>query len=466
MAGSEKSFQPFFFLITFWGKTYRDYFLDICLASLLAEGNIPALNKQRRSRILICTTDDDRRAIDQHPLMMRAREFVQVEFIEIPFPEPGLGKMLAMSKGHMLLSQAAFEAKAYGVFLTPDLMLSDGSCIALERLADAGRKVVLTVAIRFAYETLWPQLGEAGFVVPGEPLAVPPRKLMAMALQCLHTETLRYDFDSPWFADVPVSVYWRVPDKSGILIHSFSWAPLLVDYAHLAGHDTETFRDWTLDGDYIYRNFPDPRDIYVVTDSDEISLVSFTREADLHFELIPRIVRGPKKWQTFLKLDLLSALARGPIMDPLKRAIFPIPVRLHSADLTLQWAGTEGRVRALLTHAGLHRYAVRAAGRDTNSATSGVPAIYMGHSSYWSQYFSCLVTNCSIHGYRLSLRTFTALRICHRKIKFGINYAGQVVGFLHRHRKNGAYIARRIQVELGLLPPLAKPGHTVEKSDA
>ena len=63
-----------------------------------------------------------------------------------------------------------------------------------------------------------------------------------------------------------------------MIIHSFSWAPLLVDYSAIKKHDTSTFENWTLDGDYIFQNFKNIDLIHVVEDSDEIMLVSFTSE--------------------------------------------------------------------------------------------------------------------------------------------------------------------------------------------
>ena len=122
-----------------------------------------------------------------------------------------------------------------------------------------------------------------------------------------------------------------------MIIHSFSWAPLVVDYGSLARHDTETFENWTLDGDYIYRNFPDPGDMYVVTDSDELSLVSFTKETDLHFDLIPELKKSHGILSEAYKVSLIRTLKNSAVMDPLKRSIFPMPVLLHSVGISGEW---------------------------------------------------------------------------------------------------------------------------------
>ena len=327
----ESSLRPFYFTVVFWGAEHRAYFTDLLVASLLSPNNIPALKKERRSKFLIVTTLQDWRALQDHVLFRRLCLYVEPIFFEMPFPQKGDLKMLVMSKGHKQVSMKAYEDQAYGVYVTPDLVLSDGSVSAMERLAEEGKKVVLCVAIRFQQETILPELEQKGFLAPGCPLSMSSRELMDVALKHLHSETLRYEFEAPYFADSPISVYWWTVPGQRMIIHSFSWAPLVVDYGALKHHDTQTFENWTLDGDYIHRNFPNPGDVYVVTDSDEISLVSFTKEADLHFDLVPE----PKKAQYGIlthvyKVGLIRALKDSLIMDPLKRYIFPKGVLLHS----------------------------------------------------------------------------------------------------------------------------------------
>ncbi len=335
---AHNALRPFYFAVIFWGEVHRNYCTDLLMASLLSPGNIPALNPERKSKFLIVTTRSDWDALQSNGIFNQLKRYVEPVWFEMPFPGPDELKMLVMSQGHRLAVTKAFEDRAYGVFVTPDLVLSDGSVAAMERLAEAGKKVVLSVAIRFGQEILLEEMQREGYLTPGMPLVLPPRDLMRMALRNLHTETLRYEFDAPYFADQPISVYWRVPDGDGLIIHSFSWAPLVVDYEALHHHDTSTFDEWTMDGDYIYRNFPDPQDVYVVTDSDEIVLVSFTKEADLHFDLhydLRRVYR--KRFEAICKVGRIRSLWKSSIMDPLKRSIFPQPVYLHSNDISGAW---------------------------------------------------------------------------------------------------------------------------------
>lgn len=337
MTPHPQELRPFYFMATFWGATYREYFTDLLLASLLAPGNIPALRRERQSKFLIVTTRQDWDALQAHPLFQRLASFVEPIWFEMPVPGQEEPKMLVMSRAHRQMTAKAFQDRAYGVFLSPDLMLSNGSIRSMERLVANGKKVVLAVAIRFRHETMLAELEQLGYFRPGCALAVGSRNLMRVALRHLHSETLRYEFDAPWFAEYPISVYWWVRRGEGMIIHSFSWAPLVVDYAAVVHHDTRTFEKWTVDGDYLNRNFPDPGNIYVVTDSDEISVVSLTKESDFHFELEPYLQNRSRATVTWYKRQLIRTLFESDVMDPLKRHIFPTPVYLHAARISPTW---------------------------------------------------------------------------------------------------------------------------------
>ena len=55
--------RSFYFIVVMWGAKYRDYFLEYCLPTLLAPGNLPALATKRPSKFLIATTLKDWREL-------------------------------------------------------------------------------------------------------------------------------------------------------------------------------------------------------------------------------------------------------------------------------------------------------------------------------------------------------------------------------------------------------------------
>jgi len=131
------------------------------------------------------------------------------------------------------------------------------------------------------------------------------------------------------------AAWWRVPGEDGIVLHSLSWAPLLLDYDAIAEHDTSTFDQWTLDGDYLFNNSKNIKKLHVVQDSDEMFLASWgplgerpVRKTRFPFD---RLIAGH-----FFKQSFYSGF-----FDPLKRRIFFLPVRWHSKPLNERWAGVE-----------------------------------------------------------------------------------------------------------------------------
>ena len=325
---STTALRPFYFLVTFWGGAYVDDFLDFCLASLMAPGNLPALKSTGwPCRIVICTTPADIVHLKTRPFFNQVAAGFPVDFIEFSGPGEGEGKMLTMSRGHVLLSSRAHRDRALAVYLTPDMIFSARAIDCVGRAARDGVRALLVPAIRYSQEAVLDRFAKDGIRVGGLPLAVPERKLAEIGIESLHSETRRYEFEKPWFATFPISVYWRA--AAGMVLYTFSWAPMLLDYGAMDGaHDQSTFEKWTMDGDYVYRNFDQPGHTRIVTDSDELMLVTLTREADLRFDLKPH-------WAMRGELARRVAIARcyrHPSMDPLKRRIFSTATLIHTGS--------------------------------------------------------------------------------------------------------------------------------------
>lgn len=342
---------PFYFLVVFWGAKHRGYFVDYCLASMLAPGNIPALVDKAGSRFLICTTADDWRALQADPLFRRLAGLIAVELVEIDFPGPDENKMNVMSRGHKRLTEKAFSARAYGVNLNPDTLFCDGTIEQLQRLARAGKKLVFHAAVRFELEGVKAEMQAKGILKPGMRLAVRPRDGVDIALRHRHSELRACNFDAPFFWDFPVHTLLDVPGEHGIVIHCFSWAALLVSYGDVDDHDTSTFEDWTLDGDYIFRNFGDldfDRDVHVVRDSDEIFVVSVTPRDEANVPDTPARIKSFRVIGEWFKGLLIDKVFLDDRIDPMKKLMFLEPVRMHSRDLSPAWRRAEERLHRIL----------------------------------------------------------------------------------------------------------------------
>jgi hypothetical protein len=159
--------RPFYFVVVFWGETFRNYLADYCLPSLLAPGNIPALRRGNH-KFIFCTTRQDWEAISATVIVSVLKKHIEPHFIEIPPAPPGMSGCEHMGLGHKAAAEMAYRDGAYGVFLTPDLMISDGTVAALCRHALTGTRVVLVAALRFGEEPLFQRLAAASVLKTGE----------------------------------------------------------------------------------------------------------------------------------------------------------------------------------------------------------------------------------------------------------------------------------------------------------
>src|SRR5262249_8432816 len=112
--------RPFYFILVLWGERFRNYFLDLCLPTLLSPSNLPALATQPRRNLLICTCPDDWAAMRAAPVFALLERHVDPVFIEIPPCPPGLSGCIHMGIGHCRGCELAYAAKAYPFVLTPD----------------------------------------------------------------------------------------------------------------------------------------------------------------------------------------------------------------------------------------------------------------------------------------------------------------------------------------------------------
>src|SRR5439155_2535037 len=83
---SLRSMRPFDFMVPFWGKRYREYFVDLCLPSLLAPNNLPSLRVEDGHRFLIATTIEDWNAIERLPIMDELRRYAAPVWIAVSGP--------------------------------------------------------------------------------------------------------------------------------------------------------------------------------------------------------------------------------------------------------------------------------------------------------------------------------------------------------------------------------------------
>jgi hypothetical protein len=351
---SPETLRPFYFVVVFWGETFRNYLADYCLPSLLAPGNIPVLGGGKH-KFIFCTTPHDWEAIGATGIFATLRKHIEPHFIEIPPAPAGRSGCEHMGVGHKLATQMAHRDGAYGVFLTPDMMVSDGTVASLRKHAQAGTRVVLVAALRFGEEPLFRHLAELGALKKGgylseeaTPLCITSRKMVNACIHSFHSESQRYEFDASYFVSFPSACWWKVPGEDGIVVHSLSWAPFLLDYSAIDNHDTTALENWTMDGDYVHQNIRTGSKIHVVTDSDEMMLVSWAPLSDRPQSLRSNPLKMLPVIGELIKGGTLRASLLSGLFDELKLRIFFLPVRWHVREVTPAWKETEERAARVL----------------------------------------------------------------------------------------------------------------------
>lgn len=348
--------RPFHFIVVLWGERFRNYFLEYCLPSLLSPGNIPALSTRAPGKFLIASRPEDWAAMKETPIFRLMERYIAPVYVELPPCPPGRAGCTHMGIGHILCSDISFREKAYTVIMMPDSMLSDGTVARLQTLIAAGAEVVLTTALRFGEESFFDGLETSG-VLPAEscrdsgmPLIISGRQMAHAAVHGFHAETLHYEWDSacfpPFIPSVPAAAWWRVPGEDGIVLHSLIWMPLVVDYGAIGKHDTSTFENWTIDGDYVIKNFRKLDAIYAVIDSDEAFIGSWGPPGKLPLGFEMRSLFGAVGKGAMFRSTFYSG-----VFDAIKRRVFFLTVRWHAREINARWHPVEQRaMRTILTY--------------------------------------------------------------------------------------------------------------------
>jgi len=283
------------------------------------------------------------------PSIQEIGQFLELVHLEILPPPLGVSPTVHMGVGHKKATACCFEDKAFGVALTPDLILSDGTVANLVDAVRRGDALVLCAALRFAEEPFFEELRNMGYADivsasagPRRSLALSGREMVRLGLSAFHSQTKSYHIDSPAFPDGSPAAIWSVPGGGGVLIHSLTWAPLLMDYAVVERHDTTALDEWTMDGDYVEANFGGANGIHVVDDSDEMMLISWAPSYDRPIDLQGGCLRRwfPSFCRWFNGIRFRHGVRTGRF-DDLKRKILLQPVRWHVTDLNENWRDVE-----------------------------------------------------------------------------------------------------------------------------
>jgi tetratricopeptide (TPR) repeat protein len=251
----------FYFVTPVWGVNHLGLFLNVGLPSLLSSGNIPGLTSSEDCRFLIYTRAEDEGRLVEAPVFHRLQSCLSVEIHIIA--EPISNAHRVMTDCHVDTLRRADEDDAAAIFIPPDCVWSDGSMVAVGRIARSGKSMIHMSGIRLDRDAIVPRL-QSHLSKDGCALTISARQLVALGLAHLHPIAFTHFWNEHSGGLMPANLYWTVPGE-GLALRCFHLHPLMVK----SQIKFAPFKS-TIDDDLALHACPDFTRDHVVTDSEEI----------------------------------------------------------------------------------------------------------------------------------------------------------------------------------------------------
>jgi hypothetical protein len=277
--------RPFLIVNVVWGPTYVAEFMDQCVASLLAPGNLPLLAGRYDVHFFIFTTPADEPTLRQHPLFPHLEETVHVHIVhyddELVFLRKPLAdrygkvnryganladyfarlwKFCLMSGAHYVTLEAGRRLDAFVTTMCGDNVLNDRAFARIAELMETGTDLVEVTVVRLTRSEVVDRLTVGARQQDGV-LVLPARKLVDAIIDHMPRE---YFVDCYDFARFPLMLCWRI-GSDGIVVHSNHFQPLCVRAGalqHVLGLTIDP-----LDGRFVARHFGQWGRIHIVDDA-------------------------------------------------------------------------------------------------------------------------------------------------------------------------------------------------------
>ncbi len=275
---AKRKSPPLMLSTELWGSAYLKTFLDYCVPSLLAPGNLPRVARTRPDSLFVISLPiPDYLAFKHHPMFERLRRNIALRIDVIKQPPANESKYDGLVFFQNLkLREAGAEGVIYAA-MYPDGVLADGSLSSALDTIDTGKKVFLDYAPRLELESFERRLTNDPEARSFEELVCLRRHLVHMALACRHRGFANFGVESFCHTEFPSSVTWTVRGQ-GLAVRTFHMYPMLIHPDLLAGApEIEITLD---DSQFIGGLIRSLDDLYVATDSDTYFAFSLSRRDD------------------------------------------------------------------------------------------------------------------------------------------------------------------------------------------
>lgn len=312
-----------------WGDAYVKTFLNMCLPSLLAPGNIPALSAQADCVFTVITSAADKDTIASSPLIYKTAQIMPTRVTGFnnlfdnkdTFAAPISLSLMTWCHSHAVID--ANERDAAMIFISPDSILSGGALDLVYNVASSGKRAVMAYGLCSNAEAFTPKFTDS-FKNKSGYLSASPAAAMKLALECLHSRTISLFTDSDSFTHAPAQMIWPVAGE-GLLARCLFLHPLMI-----YPRDKRAIPMGAIDTDFLVNALPDYKDYYVIKDSDELSCIELSGGEKSTGKIYSNSSRVAPvaKYISF----------RG---SKIHRRFLKEKIRLHSGPLSSKWESVE-----------------------------------------------------------------------------------------------------------------------------
>jgi len=239
-ASSQESRRPppkaMTLLLPVWGYRFVSQFLEFCLPTLLAPGNIPALVDKLPTRFVVLSRTADEELIQSHPTWSALKQVctAEIEFIDDLITAENHTTTITLALARMVRRAQENMTDTCFVFLMSDYLFADGSLRTLVRHFLAGASGIVAGNFQVIAE-------EASSALPynadpvSRALTFSSRDLLAWSLGYLHPATMANVVNFGLTHNAHINrLLWRVDENTFIgrfyLIHPIGIRPEVTDF--------------------------------------------------------------------------------------------------------------------------------------------------------------------------------------------------------------------------------------------
>jgi hypothetical protein len=223
-------------LIPVWGARYTRQFLEFCLPTMLASGNVPALAQALPCTIVVMTSQRDEAFIREHPAWCRLAEIchAEVQLIDDLITDGNHSTTITLAYERAIRDAGAHMLDTCFIFLVSDYLIADGGLAHVLARIQAGASGVLACNFQIVAEDAVPFLRCR--VDPARiEISLSSRELLRWALGHLHSATaaniVNFELTHNEHAN---RLFWRVDENTLIgrpyLMHMIGIRPEVTDF--------------------------------------------------------------------------------------------------------------------------------------------------------------------------------------------------------------------------------------------